>query len=111
MTPENALTIVGMTVSATIVGTTAAWAWFRASKARIYSRIEKMEKEMNTYAARHQDWHIENKVELHGIKIANGYIEQALKDLKVSSDSTTNSLERLIQALVMEKSRKNGDGG
>lgn len=112
---ELTLTIISMVGGSIVIGVSGAFVWFKASKGRIYKRIEEVERALVRDSNQHSEWHLENSGKLVALQKDMTYIERALEDIKLmaakTSDSgkkTSESIEKLLRVLV---SRKNGDNG
>jgi hypothetical protein len=108
-TPDLILTIISMIGGSVVIGVSAAFSWFKATKSRMYDRLEKMEKDMMANAEKHTGWHLDNSRKLYGLEIHQQNTEDALKEIRDLSHKTSRTIERLLQALVSRGVSQNGD--
>ena len=103
-TADLILSILSMVGGSVVIGVTSAFLWFRASKAQIYDRMDKIEQGIMADAGKYTDRHLESSKKLHGLEIYHESTAKALKEIQDLAHKTSRSVERLLQAIV-----SNGD--
>ena len=103
-TADLILSILSMVAGSIVIGVTSAFVWFRASKAQIYDRMEKIEQGIMANAGKYNDWHLDGSKKLHGLEIHHESTAKALQEIRDLAHKTSRSVERLLQAIV-----SNGD--
>jgi len=103
-TADLILSILSMVGGSVVIGVTSAFLWFRASKAQIYDRMDKIEQGIMADAGKYADWHLEGSKKLHGLEIHQVSTAKALQEIQALAHQTSRSVERLLQAIVSQKS-------
>ena len=103
-TADLILSILSIVGGSVVIGVTSAFLWFRASKAQIYDRMDKIEQGIMADAGKYNGWHLEDSKKVHGLEIHQVSTEKSLKEIQDLAHKTSRSVERLLQAIV-----SNGD--
>jgi hypothetical protein len=106
---ELILTIVTLVGGSITLGVSGAFAWFKKSKDRIYERLEDLEKEMNAYAGKQQDWHLQNSSKLAVLENNQKHIDNSLARIEGMTRGTNSQFQKLLEILM--KQVPTGDNG
>ena len=99
-TADLVLSIISMVGASILVGVSAAFAWFRSSKAVLSERMDQLDCDMRADAEKYATWHAEHGMKVHGLEIHQSTTKEALKEIQDLAHKTSRSVERLLQAIV-----------